>query len=409
MTTAISFNKSFQTTKTNNDTQNLNFTNNFNWSASLSLFSESTQQMQMMILVMQVLQQLMQQLNQRQDQASPAPSSTPLNLSQTEKSILQGSFGGTQTKLQVLDGANQDGQLTVGDTLIIQNENGQELKRSTLSSNDIYDLRFRENMLKNGLAVETGWEFTDQLVSIKDAALAKPELREFANANGSTSTERVLERNQFWEVVERDGNRYLLMRTSNDQNQAVQASDAINDLFNHREAYAFDCASPMSVLNLKASLDTIGTADFNRNAGQLMISSWFDQYDNSQFDGGYIAQVRTAAAGEVNINGVRNLAGETALFDPNKGDKLIPGNAYYFDLPGDNTSSVQGWNALYLGQDTEGHHQFWSSSIGKISIDFANNTYLTAGQLSGYYLGAVVSDPNTSRLQAWDDDGSVVR
>lgn len=409
MTTAISFNKSFQTTKTNNDTQNLNFTNNFNWSASLSLFSESTQQMQMMILVMQVLQQLMQQLNQRQDQANPTQAATPLTLSQTEKTLLQGSFGEAQTKLQVLDGANQDGKLTVGDTLIIQNENGQELKRSTLSNRDIYDLRFRENMLKNGLAVETGWEFTDQLVSIKDAALAKPELREFTNANGSTSTERVLERNQFWEVVERDGNRYLLMRTSNDQNQAVQASDAINDLFNHREAYAFDCASPMSVLNLKASLDTIGTADFNRNAGQLMISSWFDQYDNSQFDGGYIAQVRTAAAGEVNINGVRNLAGETALFDPSKGDKLIPGNAYYFDLPGDNTSSVQGWNALYLGQDTEGHHQFWSSSIGKISIDFANNTYLTAGQLSGYYLGAVVSDPNTSRLQAWDDDGSVVR
>ena len=406
MTTAISFTKNFQTTKADHNTQKLNLTNNFNWLGGSNLLGESTQQMQMMVLVMQLLQQLMQQLNQHQD---PTNQTQSAHLSQTEQSILQSSFGDAKTKVSVLDGRNQDGKLTVGDTLIVQNESGQELKRSTLSSNDVYELRFRENMLKNGLAIETGWEFTDQLVSIKNAALAQPELRQFTSANGSTSTERVLERNQFWEVVEREGNRYLLMRTSNDQNQAVQASDAINDLFNHREAYAFDCASPMSVLNLKASLDTIGTDDFNRNAGQLMLASWFDQYDASKFDGGYIAQVRTADAGEININGIRNLAGETALFDPSKGDQLIPGNGYYFDLPGDNSSAVQGWNALYLGKTEDGHHQFWSSSIGKINVDFTNNSYLTTGQLSGYYLGAVVSDPNTTRLQAWDDDGSVVR
>lgn len=408
MTTAISFNHNSQTTKANNTTQNLNFTSSFNWSAALGLLNNPNQQMQMMLLVMQVLQQLMQQLNQHQEQANPAPTPQPVALSQTEQSILQGRFADNQSKVVVMDGGNQDGKLSVGDTLIIQNENGQELKRSTLSSDDVYGLRFRENMLKNGLAIGAGWEFTDQLVSMKDAALAEPETRQFTGANGLTGTERVLERNQFWEVVERDNNRYLLMRTSNDQNQTVQASDAINDIFNRREAYAFDCASPMSVLNLKSSLDTIGAADFNRNAGQLMLASWFDQYDSSKFDGGYIAQVRTANAGEININGIHNLAGETALFDPSKGDKLIPGNAYYFDLPGDNSSAVQGWNALYLGKNEAGHHQFWSSSIGQISVDFANNSYLTTGQLSGYYLGAVVSDPNTARLQAWDDDSSVL-
>lgn len=408
MTTAISFNHNSQTTKANNTTQNLNFTSSFNWSAALGLLNNPNQQMQMMLLVMQVLQQLMQQLNQQQEQANPASTPQPVALSQTEQSILQGRFADNQSKVVVMDGGNQDGKLSVGDTLIIQNENGQELKRSTLSSDDVYGLRFRENMLKNGLAIGAGWEFTDQLVSMKDAALAEPETRQFTGANGLTGTERVLERNQFWEVVERDNNRYLLMRTSNDQNQTIQASDAINDIFNRREAYAFDCASPMSVLNLKSSLDTIGAADFNRNAGQLMLASWFDQYDSSKFDGGYIAQVRTANAGEININGIHNLAGETALFDPSKGDKLIPGNAYYFDLPGDNSSAVQGWNALYLGKNEAGHHQFWSSSIGQISVDFANNSYLTTGQLSGYYLGAVVSDPNTARLQAWDDDSSVL-
>lgn len=408
MTTAISFNHNSQTTKANNTTQNLNFTSSFNWSAALGLLNNPNQQMQMMLLVMQVLQQLMQQLNQHQEQANPAPTPQPVALSQTEQSILQGRFADNQSKVVVMDGGNQDGKLSVGDTLIIQNENGQELKRSTLSSDDVYGLRFRENMLKNGLAIGAGWEFTDQLVSMKDAALAEPETRQFTGANGLTGTERVLERNQFWEVVERDNNRYLLMRTNNDQNQTVQASDAINDIFNRREAYAFDCASPMSVLNLKSSLDTIGAADFNRNTGQLMLASWFDQYDSSKFDGGYIAQVRTANAGEININGIHNLAGETALFDPSKGDKLIPGNAYYFDLPGDNSSAVQGWNALYLGKNEAGHHQFWSSSIGQISVDFANNSYLTTGQLSGYYLGAVVSNPNTARLQAWDDDSSVL-
>ena len=302
---------------------------------------------------------------------------------------------------------NQDGKLSVGDTLLVQNTSGEEVKRNTLTSSDIYDLRFRENMLKNGQAIGSGWEFTDKLVSIKEASLEPAETRSFTSASGLHGTETVLERNQFWEVVEREDNRYLLMRNTNDQGQTIKAADAISDIFSNRDSYTFDCASPMALLNLKSTLDTIGTEDFNRNAGQLMLSSWFDQYDQSSFDGGYISQVRTANAGEININGIHNLAGETALFDPSKGDKLIPGNAYYFDLPGDNSTAVQGWNALYLGQNEAGGHDFWSNSIGQISVDFTSGNYLTTGHLTGYYLGAVVSDPNTERLQTWDDDSSV--
>jgi hypothetical protein len=261
-------------------------------------------------------------------------------------------------------------------------------------------------MLKNGAAIGEGWEFSEQLISLKNAALTEPESRSFTGANGSSGTELVVERNQFWEVVERDNNRYLLMRTADAQNQPILASDALNDIFNQRDQYAFDCASPMSLLNLKSSLDTIGADDFNKNAGQLMLSSWFDQYDASQFDGGYISEVRTANAGEISINGIRNLAGETALFDPSKGDKLIAGNAYYFDLPGDTSSAQQGWNALYLGQNAAGGHDFWSNSIGQITVNFESGNYLTAGLLTGYYLGAVVSAPNTERLKAWDTDQS---
>ncbi len=408
MTTAISSNNNFQTTKVSTTTQNQNLssTNFFSWSNSLSLLNSPNQHMQIMLLVMQLLQQLMQQLNQPKSTETPSPTTVTLNAN--EQTILDASFAGTQARVSVLDGNNQDGHLSVGDTLVVQRQTGEELQRSTVTSADIYELRFRENMLKNGLAIGTGWEFTDKLISIKDASLETTETRQFTGANGVSGIETVVERNQFWEVVEREDSRYLLMRSTNDQNQTINASDAVNDIFANRESYAFDCASPMALLNLKSSLDTIGTEDFNRNAGQLMLSSWFDQYDSSNFDGGYISEVRTANAGEISINGIRNLAGETALFDPNKGDKLIPGNAYYFDLPGDNTSSVQGWNALYLGENEEGSHDFWSNSLGPLSVDFASSNYLTTGQLSGYYLGAVVSNPNSERLQAWDDDSSVI-
>lgn len=406
MTTNISFNNNYQTTQASSTNQTLNLNTSFNWSNVQNLLTSPNQHLQIVMLVMQLLQQLMQQLNQTNTQQPSTPK--PLTLSQSEQSILNSSFADTKSKVLALDGKDQDGKLSVGDTLIVQNLNGQELNRSTLTTDDIYELRFRENMLKNGLAVESGWEFTDQLISIKEGGLDQPETRMFTGANGQTGTEQVLERNQFWEVVERDNNRYLLMRTSNDQGQTIQASDALSDIFNHRDSYAFDCASPMSLLNLKSSLDTIGVDDFNRHAGQLMLASWFDQYDSSKFDGGYLAKVRTAEAGEITINGIRNLAGETALFDPTKGDKLIAGNAYYFDLPGDTSSAVQGWNALYLGQNEDGSHDFWSNSIGAVTVDFANNSYLTTGFLNGYYLGAVVSDPNTARLQAWDTDQSVV-
>lgn len=406
MTTNISFNNNYQATKASSTNQALNLTTSFNWSNAQSLLNSPNQHLQIVILVMQLLQKFMEQLNQTHTQQPSTP--TPLTLSQSEQIILTSSFADAKSKVLVLDGNNQDGKLSIGDTLIVQNLSGQELSRSNLTTDDMYELRFRENMLKNGLAIESGWEFTDQLISIKDGSLDQPETRLFTGANGQTSTEQVLERNQFWEVVERENNRYLLMRTSNDQGQTIQASDALSDIFNHRDSYAFDCASPMSLLNLKSSLDTIGVDDFNRHAGQLMLASWFDQYDSSKFDGGYLAKVRTAEAGEITINGIRNLAGETALFDPTKGDKLIAGNAYYFDLPGDTSSSVQGWNALYLGQNEDGSHDFWSNSIGPVTVDFANNSYLTTGFLSGYYLGAVVSDPNTTRLQAWDTDQSVV-
>ncbi|SEA86029.1 hypothetical protein SAMN05660964_02645 [Thiothrix caldifontis] len=354
---------------------------------------------------------LLQQMPQQQQEST---ANAQINLSDGETHILQGthiadSKGNIPTgqTLSVLDGTNADQRLSAGDTLVISNAAGNELSRKTLTTNDLYDLRFRENMVKTANSLREGWAFNENLVHIQGGELTRPETRTYTASNGSASTETVLERNNYWEVVQRGSNRYLLMRETGPTGQPVKPSEAINDVFNNRQNYAFDCASPMRLLNLKATLDTIGADDFDNKAGRLQISSWYDQHDSSGFDGGFSTKVRTAQAGEINVDGVSNLKGETALFDPNKGDALIPGSAYYFDLPGDNKSSSQGWNAVYLGRNDNGSYRFWSSSIGNVDVSFGENNWFAQDSFKGYYLGAVNANPNVARLQNWDVSRSV--
>ena len=275
------------------------------------------------------------------------------------------------------------------------------------ASNEVYEQRFRDNMVKTASSLGDGWAFSEKLVQINQGELAQPETRTYTSANKQTATETVLERNDYWEVVQRGSNRYLLMRDTDSNDQAVKPSDAINDVFNNRQDYAFDCASPMRLLNLKATLDTIGTDDFDSHAGRLQISSWYDKDDSSGFDGGFITKVRTANAGDINVDGVSNLQGETALFDTSKGDALIPGSAYYFDLPGDNTSASQGWNAVYLGRNADDSYRFWSTNVGNVNITFGENSWLPQDTFKGYYLGAVNVNPNIERLKSWDTHRSV--
>lgn len=271
-----------------------------------------------------------------------------------------------------------------------------------------YDLRFRENMVKTANNLGAGWAFSEDLVHINNGELTQPKTRSYTSINGQAATETVLERNNLWEVVQRGANRYLLMRETDNAGQPVKPSDAINDVFNNRQDYAFDCASPMRLLNLKATLETIGIDDFDSHAGRLQVSSWYDKDDSSGFDGGFSTTVRTTTqSGEFAVNGVSNLKGETALFDPTKGDALKPGSAYYFDLPGDNTSASQGWNAIYLGQNDDGSYHFWSTNIGDVNVNFGENNWLPQDTFQGYYLGAVNANPNLDRLQSWDTHRSV--
>lgn len=373
-------------------------------------------------LIMVLLEQLQGNDTRQPPQDNPDDGITPptqqpqeLQLSDAERNILNGTYAADATgsvtngqTVSVLDN-DYDGKISSGDTLTIKDAQGHSISQQQLADGDIYDIQFRENMVRNVESAGDGWEFSSGLVSITDAVIQPPETRQYTANNGSIATEKVVERNNLWEVVERGSNRYLLMRENDDQGNPVKPSDALNDIFSNKDAYGFDCATPMPLFNMKAMMDTIGENDFNQNAGQLLFGSWYDHYDNSNFDGGFISSVRTADAGEITVNGQSNLAGETALFDPAKGDALKPGSTYYFDLPGDKTSDVQGWNAIYLGQDDSGGHRFWSSSIGQITVQFQNDSWIADGQLDDYYLGAAVSDPNIQRMQHWDNDNSVTK
>ncbi|WMP16358.1 hypothetical protein [Thiothrix lacustris] len=362
-----------------------------------------------------MLSPLLQQIGQQIGGQSSNVASTPqvIVLSEAEKSILMGTYAAdSQGKissgqnLKILDGSNADKRLSEGDTLIISDAAGTETLRKTLSATDLYDLNFRKNMVNIANSLGEGWAFSENLVHINAGELTPPETRNYSS-NNQVSTETVLERNNYWEVVQRGSNRYLLMRNTDNSGQPVQPSVAINDVFNNRQDYAFDCASPMRLLNLKATLETIGADDFDSHAGQLQISSWYDKDDSSGFDGGFVTKVRTAQAGEVNVDGINNLSGETALFDTAKGDALTPGSAYYFDLPGDNTSASQGWNAIYLGRNADDSYRFWSTNISNVNVSFKENTWLPQDSFKGYYLGAINVNPNTERLQSWDTHRSV--
>ena len=363
-----------------------------------------------------LLQKISQQIGGQASSGSETlpPQPAPVPLSDTEKSTLLGTYAADSQgnipagqAVTVLDGDNADQRLSEGDTLVVSNAAGAETSRKTLAATDLYELRFRENMVTTASSLGAGWDFSEDLVHINGGELTQTETRSYTSASNQTATETVLERNNYWEVVQRGSNRYLLMRETDNAGQTIKPSDAINDVFNNRQDYAFDCASPLRLLNLKATLDTIGTDDFDSHAGRLQISSWYDKDDSSGFDGGFNTKVRTAQAGEVNVDGVSNLQGETALFDTAKGDALIPGSAYYFDLPGDNKSASQGWNAVYLGRNDDGSYRFWSTNIGNVDIRFGENSWLPQDTFKGYYLGAVNVNPNSERLQSWDSNRSV--
>ncbi|MCK5727023.1 MAG: hypothetical protein KAH22_09395 [Thiotrichaceae bacterium] len=357
---------------------------------------------QFILLILKLLSQLRAQ-NTNQPQTE-----TEVNLSSAEKNIMQGLYAANRSGdtasnvMSVIDGSNADGKLSVGDRVVIKNTAGTIVSQRKLTTDDLYKINFRQSLVQRAESMARGgWPFTNKVVNIANSSLNQPFTRRI---EGNRRREKVLEKNDFWEVVERNGNRMLLQRTHDDSGKKILASNALKDLIHSRADYAFDCASPMSILNLLATMDTVGDDHFNKNAGRLLISSWLDPYDaNSSFDGGFVQHGRAEKAGVVKVDGVFNLKGELALFDTSKGDELRPGSTYYFEKPGDNTSEFQGWNAVYLGKNDNNIAKFWIPSIGIEHVPFKEGTWLpTEGTVKGYYLGSSVGSPDFLRLGRWD-------
>ena len=313
------------------------------------------------------------------------------------------------TTVTVRDGPVVNGRLSVGDVLQIRDRRGRVVREQVLTARDVYNIRFRQHLVRYAQQANMrrgGWTFTDQIVGLRNGDLNPPEVRQYRDASGRTGTEKVLQRSNYWEIVERDGRRYMLMRLRDNQGRPVRPSDAINDVFTHNQRYLFDCATPMRLFNLKATLDVIGRDDFDRHAGRLMLASWYDQHDNSPFDGGFRVRGRTVPAGTIDINGTRNADGELDLFNPQRGDELRPGSTYYFDLPGDTSSDGQGWNAIYLGRGPDNSYRFWSAGYGLATVDFKAGTWIPVSAYENYYLGAAIGNPDIARLMRWDSDRS---
>ncbi len=171
----------------------------------------------------------------------------------------------------------------------------------------------------------------------------------------------------------------------------------------------------MGIIHLRAIMEVIGEDDFNEKVGEMAFSSdrdyWASPASPSFWDGGYVEeQRRTRRNGEVVVDGRSSLRGEFRVFDGGS-ETLIYGSAYYFDLPGDNSSAVQGWNAIYLGQVSDDLYEFWSSSIGTYTVRWKEGQQWvpesTEGwQVRGTYLAALESHVNTLRAKYWDLDGS---
>ncbi|MEW8972533.1 MAG: protein-glutamine gamma-glutamyltransferase, partial [Mesobacillus sp.] len=64
-------------------------------------------------------------------------------------------------------------------------------------------------------------------------------------------------------------------------NPTVQPSDAINDIYENGQEYAFECSTAMVVIFYKAVLDSIRLRDFNYLYRWLLVSTWNHDSDLS--------------------------------------------------------------------------------------------------------------------------------
>ena len=277
----------------------------------------------------------------------------------------------------------------MGDVVTVTAADGS-VTNKTVTKDDVYNVEFRQNLLKAAEAAsEPAWDFTEDIVDMPKARLNPPETR---------GDNKILARNEFWEVVEARGDdnkpfQYMKLRENDDNGNPVNPSDAIEHMFANKDQYLLDCATPMRLLNLKAQLDTVGADDFNRAHQGLSLHSHFDSHDSNgdNLDSGFNVSVNFAQNG--NSDGA--IAGvEYTRFD-SANDKLVPGEWRYFDKPGDVTSSNQGTNRIYIGPGENGEEKFWVIGGGIESFKLDNPPL-------GEHLTSLKGTPPTQSMIAMD-------
>lgn len=171
--------------------------------------------------------------------------------------------------------------------------------------------------------------------------------------------------------------------------RGVRPSDAINYALNNPGVLTLDCTAGSNFLMFKAELDTLGAYRFNRRHNWKMQIGWEHWFSRKESFGLY----KRYANGEPQA-GFQTRNGDLAIFDPKKGDVLIPGNGHYFDKPGDTSSFLQGWSALYLGAKADGEtFRFWVHPGGETATRF-NYPYIpTNGPFDGDYLSSLHAFP----------------
>ncbi|MFC0271038.1 protein-glutamine gamma-glutamyltransferase [Metabacillus herbersteinensis] len=111
--------------------------------------------------------------------------------------------------------------------------------------------------------------------------------------------------------------------------QGVSPSDAINDIFNNGQLYAFECATSIVIVYYKAVLESIDLNQFNRLYQGMILYDWHFDDDLSIYT--------------------------------RRGNDYLPGDCLYFKNPDFNPKTPQwrGENAIYLGNNL-----FYGHGIG---------------------------------------------
>lgn len=169
----------------------------------------------------------------------------------------------------------------------------------------------------------------------------------------------------YWQLTNEGGFR---LRTN------VEASDAIQDIFNHGKQYAFECATAMMIILYHAYLTTVGPTIFNQHFASLYLWDWH--------------------------------AHKNYPLQSSRVDQGIPGDVRYFKNPDVNprTPQWQGENTIQLlNQKYYGHGVGIKDEAGVIQ---ELNKNRKPGASRDAYLLSQATRPDFRRLQNRKDYGN---